>query len=103
RLVMASARPRQSYPAPRFAEDPGTSTVTLLPSSSASQCPAISAPYQPSATATEPTVASASRNGGTWRSAVAGSLRPCPVRTHTTVAPGSISPAAAAFVTPATP
>ena len=59
------------------------------------------ASYQPSATATAPTDASASMNGGTCRSAVMGSLSPWPVRTHTMVASGSSSPVAAAFVIPA--
>ena len=59
--------------------------------------------YQPSATATAPTVGAASMHGPTWRSAVVGSLRPWPVSTHTTSASGSSSPAAAALRTPATP
>ena len=59
--------------------------------------------YQPSATATAPTVGAASIQGPTWRSAVVGSFRPCPVSTHATSASGSSSPAAAALRSPATP
>ena len=76
---------------------PGTSTVTRRPSSSASQWPAIVRPTSPARRRPRRRSAAASRNGGTWRSAVVGSLRPWPVRTHTTVASGSSSPAAAAL------
>ena len=44
RFISSSASPRQSYPAPRFADEAGTSTVTRRPSSSASQCPSRRSP-----------------------------------------------------------
>ena len=46
-FVRASATPRQSYPAPRLAAEPGTSTATRRPSSSANQCATILPPTSP--------------------------------------------------------
>src|SRR5215212_9080471 len=58
--------------------------------------------YHPSAWRTPGTVGSAEIVGVTFLPAVSGSFSPCPVRTHTIVAPGSIRPCAASLRIPAT-